>query len=174
MKNFFEHSFFTNQVILRPVHSQDARQIFVLAHKSDLYKHTYIPKNYSYLTAKKWVEQQLKKPRTLLIENRETGAIMGTIGVVDGDEAKRQCEIAYWVGSRYRRLGYMRVALGLFLRNLASHTMIRKVSARVFIQNKRSLRLLESRGFIKEGVLKNHLYHNGKMKSVVIMGYIIK
>ena len=172
-KKFFRRRYNGDCVVLRPVESKDADEIFRLISRNDLYKFTFIPKQYSLQIAKEWIKKQKKLPQTMIIVQTESKEIMGVIGIVSDDFCKQHWEIAYWLGQQYRGKGYMREALNLFLQQVKKCTPIRKISAKVFVGNPRSVRLLKYAGFAREGLLQNHFYHNGKMKSVIILGRYI-
>ncbi len=173
-KNFFKNIYRNNDVILRPVKRSDVNKIFKLVSQSDLYKFTFIPKQYSLQIAQDWVARQIKFPQVLLIESSKHSEIVGVIGIVVDDSKKHHWEIAYWLGKKFRGKGYMREALVLFLQQVKKYTPIKKISARVFIKNNSSIKLLKSSNFFQEGLLHNHFYHNKKMKSVIMFGYCIK
>ena len=173
-KDFFTRSYKNSYVLLRPPKLGDVDQISSLLSGSDLYKFTYIPKKYDLGNAEKWVRQQMDQPLMLVIMPKEIRKIVGVIGVVVDDFCKRHWEIAYWLGEKYRGKGYMQGALRIFLQGVKKNTPIEKVSARVFVGNTPSIKLLLSSGFTKEGVLRKHFFHNGKMKSVVFMGLQVR
>src|SRR3989344_5425164 len=173
-KDFFTRSHKNSHILLRPIKLGDVDQIFSLLSGSDLYKFTYIPKKYGLRDAEKWVRQQMDHPLMFAIVPTEIRKIIGVIGVVVDDFRKRHWEIAYWLGEKYRGKGYMQGALRIFLQGVKKSTPIEKISARVFVENAPSIKLLLSGGFTKEGVLQKHFFHNGKMKSVVFMGLQVR
>jgi len=173
-KKFFRRSFKSNRIALKPVKKKDAGEIFNLVSGSDLHKFTFVPKQYSLQIAKEWIRKQNKFPQTFVIVLTKDKAIIGVIGVVSDDFRKRHWEIAYWLGQAYRNKRYMREAIDLFIQQAKKYTPIRKISAKVFVGNNRSIKLLQSISFIKEGLLRNHFYHNGRMKSIIVFGYCIK
>lgn len=173
-KKIFQRKYHGSRIVLRPIERNDANEIFKLVFQSDLYKFTFIPKRYSLQTTRKWIIKQIEIPQVLLITFPKDDKIIGTIGIVADDFKKRHWEIGYWLGQKYRGRGYMREALNIFLQKVKKHTPIRKVSAKVFVGNNGAIKLLRSVGFIREGLLRNHFYHNSKMKSVVMFGYYVK
>lgn len=99
-KIFFQRKYGGSHIILRPIGKNDTNGIFKLVFQSDLYKFTFIPKQYSLQTARKWITKQIKIPQVLLITLPQNDKIIGTIGVVADDSKKHHWEIAYWLGQK--------------------------------------------------------------------------
>ena len=171
---FFRQKYQGSAISLCSIKLDDVDQVFNLLYQGDFHQFTFIPKEYSYSMAKNWVEKQVKNPQTFAIFLPEYKKMIGVIGIVVDDFSKCHWEISYWLGQKYRGKGYMKEALNLFLKKVKQDTPIKKISARVFLKNSKSLKLLKESGFIKEGLLQNHFCHNSQMKSVVIMGLRIK
>jgi len=60
----------------------------------------------------------------------------------------------------------LRKALEFAFKELNLH----RITAEVYEYNERSLRLLESLGFKKEGILKEAKYHDGRYWDIIVMG----
>lgn len=179
MKNLSNH-FTTHQkynrgeiISLRKPVLSDMEQLYQIASKSSLSEFTYIPKRYARKHAKLWIEKNLNNPSSFLIILNKTNSIIGVVSLIDFNVKRKKTEIAYWLGINYRCQGLMKRTIQLLLDILKNKTPIRKVYARIFDGNHNSIYLLQALGFKKEGFLPKHEYHNGKMRSVVIMGIVL-
>ncbi len=79
----------------------------------------------------------------------KTGELIGSCGIRNIDNARKECDIGYWIGRRYWGIGYGRDAVEQLI-GMAFYAMgMKTVRARVLQSNSRSLRLLRSMGFAK-------------------------
>lgn len=76
---------------------------------------------------------------------------VGAAGVVNLEKEKRSCEIGYWLGKEHWGRGYAKEAIILLLAFCFGSIGMETVRAEVFNFNGRSIRALESIGFMKEG-----------------------
>ncbi|MCL4379594.1 MAG: GNAT family N-acetyltransferase [Candidatus Marsarchaeota archaeon] len=80
-----------------------------------------------------------------------SGKVAGSAGVVSLENEKRSCEIGYWLGKEHWGRGYAKEAIILLMAFCFNSIGIETVRAKVFNFNRRSIKTLESVGFIKEG-----------------------
>ena len=84
----------------------------------------------------------------LVIEHRESGNVIGDIGVHFVDE--QQCELGYTLNPKYSGQGYATEALSGLISHLFRKLHKHRVFASVDPRNHASIRLLERLGFRKE------------------------
>jgi ribosomal-protein-serine acetyltransferase len=82
----------------------------------------------------------------------ENGQLVGTVGFQHGDERNQTVEIGYWLGTPFQGKGLATRALRLALKAGFEHTAVHRVAARVQLDNRPSIALLEKLGFQFEGV----------------------
>ncbi len=111
-----------------------------------------------------WSEAQVRESlfraggaTLLVLERKADGAVLGQISYEE-DSLRyrvRALNLGYYLGEEYARQGYMKEALGAVIDALfEGDASMELVSARVFVGNVASERLLESLGFSKEGVFR--------------------
>ena len=74
----------------------------------------------------------------------------------------QSAQIGYWVGAAYNRQGYARAAVRATLRFAFNDLGLHRIVAAVQPGNQASIRLLESTGFMREGVARSYLKIDGR------------
>lgn len=87
--------------------------------------------------------------------------LMGKLTGSDWNPRNRSMEIGYYLCPEWRGRGYMRCALQRFCRKLFVERDCNKVMAQTGAFNLPSIRLLESCGFRRDGVLRQHHEKDG-------------
>ena len=86
-------------------------------------------------------------------------------GVISASEKKfeysHSAEVGYWIGHEYWDKGIATSALSQFTAYIFNQTEIIRLSARVFSENKASMKVLEKAGYSLEGIFEKAIYNNG-------------
>ena len=90
----------------------------------------------------------------LLVDDAETGELVGGAVLHDFNWALGQVEIGYWLFAEARGRG-IATRIARFLAEHAFSLGLERVEARVFVGNTASERVLERAGFTREGVLRS-------------------
>jgi RimJ/RimL family protein N-acetyltransferase len=96
----------------------------------------------------------------LAVEWLATGDLCGAVEL-DLIVERQAAEIGYWTAARYRGRGVSRSAVLLLSRWALRDLGVARVEALVHTSNAVSQRLVESCGFVREGVLRSFHSHNG-------------
>jgi ribosomal-protein-alanine N-acetyltransferase len=92
------------------------------------------------------------------------GRIAGVIGVMPGQDVYRQsAEIGYWLGEAYWGRGIMTRVLIEFSAWVFTELPFRRLYGVVFSSNPASARVLEKAGYVREGVMREHVTKGGEM-----------
>lgn len=145
----------TERLIIRNVRVEDAEDMHPIRH-SDFVMRCNCMKPVSMEAFRAMLERNQNKDGWLHIELKETGRVIGMIGVGE-DELRYQVNgltIDYYLGEAYSRKGYMSEALGAMMKHLFDTTDTELISARVFGENDASAALLRKMGFVCEGTLR--------------------
>jgi RimJ/RimL family protein N-acetyltransferase len=145
--------------MLRPWRWEDAESLVahadnpnVAANMGDLFPSPYTPAN-----AEEWLTARVvDAPPVALFAIDVDGDAVGGIGVTLNQGPKRIfAELGYWVGEAYWGRGIGSEAVGL-VKDYAFETFeLRRLEARVFPWNPRSMRVLKKYGFAFETRLRN-------------------
>jgi len=89
------------------------------------------------------------------IKSMADKSLVGVCGITNVDNVSMKAEIGYWVGKTHWGNGYGKQAASLLLEIAFEKLGLNRVYATVLSFNERSIKLLQSVGFVKEGVLRD-------------------
>lgn len=97
-------------------------------------------------------------------------ALMGgiTIGNIRRGAAQT-CMIGYWMGERFSGQGHMKAALKLTVHHIFNRLQLHRIEAACIPENERSIGLLESAGFQREGYMREYLKIDGKWRDHIML-----
>lgn len=150
-------------ITLRPFIKDDIPQLITILNDKDVvrYLSSKIPYPYTEKDANWWINEGSQSGFIRAIV--KDGLMVGCIGVNQGDfEYSRSGEIGYWLSKDHWRQGITREAILQITEYVFSDTNIVRIFASVFSQNQASMNLLDSTGFIREGILRKAIYKNGE------------
>ena len=160
----------TKRLILREGRDKDVKEIVKVCNDKDIFLYTArISYPYTLRYAKNWIKltkkEKTKKPRTdytFLIELKETGKVIGSIGLHRISRIHKKASIGYWLGKEYRRKGYMKEAEERILEFAFNKLKLNKVYGEAVVENKASNKLFKRFGFRKVGRKEEELIKNNK------------
>ena len=167
----------TPRLVLREIQSTDALQIFSM--RSNVNVNRFIPRDEmkNETDTKRLilqVKEDYKQMRSIgwAAEINGTGSIIGTCGFAEIDRENLRAEIGgelspdYW--GKNIALEAVKEVIKFGLQEMNLHSIEAKVQA----GNVGAVFLLEKLGFVKEGHLREHNYHNGKFSDLLIYSRI--
>lgn len=98
--------------------------------------------------------------------------LVGTCGFNEHSHVHRWAELAYDLARAHWGKGLMRQAVGAALQWAFGQDQIDRVHAYVRVDNERSRRLLERRGFVREGCLRSYRVCRGQAHDFFIYGLL--
>lgn len=163
------------QIELRNYHPSDILALATLANNKNvsMYLRDIFPYPYLESDAMSFIDRVLQLPPQQGIEFAITvdQHFAGAIGVTfDQDVYRHTCEIGYWLGEPFWGHGIISKAIAMIIPYIFTYFDIHKIFAEVFSENIGSQKALEKNGFVKEGILKNHVYKNGQFHDIIIYG----
>ncbi|WP_173095759.1 GNAT family N-acetyltransferase [Actinomadura verrucosospora] len=90
----------------------------------------------------------------LAVTDRETGGLIGTIGLFKVDWAQLTCEVGYGVRSSARGRGYATEALTLVSDWALRACGLFRIELRALTTNHPSIRVAEKAGYVREGIAR--------------------
>jgi RimJ/RimL family protein N-acetyltransferase len=174
----------TERLILRALENKDSSAIIENLNDLNVSKWLLVvPYPYTKKDSLWWInhcrEQARKKPAerkdyNFGIELRETGKIIGGIGLAKLDYFQGKAEVGYWLGVKYHGQGYGSEALNALLDLAFKKLKLRRLEAGVFAGNPSSGKLLEKYGFKIEGMKRKAVRckADGKLKDEHIYGLL--
>jgi RimJ/RimL family protein N-acetyltransferase len=122
-----------------------------------------------------WAEEQAKAKPTgdecfLVIESLVDPAPVGSIAVTQADRRSGRYMHGISIHQDFRSRGFAREAIVLLQRYMFGELRYHKCEVAVYAYNDASLRLHESVGFVREGVLRDHEFLAGRYIDLVRLG----
>lgn len=99
-------------------------------------------------------------------------ATVGTVALVGVSWPMGYGEIAYQIGESHQGRGIGRSAVGALIEKVFDETLLRRLTATIAVDNQPSRRLVESLGFVREGVLREHFLIGGEPMDEVVYGLL--
>ena len=145
--------FKTARLFIRPPQASDAAALLAIQNTDFVLRYNGMER-WDADKMRAYIEKETGRLFGLFLQ--ETGELIGEIGLVE-DSLRYDVgsvEIHYYIGEAFARRGYMTEALAAMLRYLFAEGGYALVTARSFVPNQASRRLLEGLGFRCEGVLR--------------------
>ena len=165
----------TDRLSLRPLNILDAAPVQRLAGNWTVSRTLdVVPHPYPDGLAEVWINETREKIRSggdvaLAIVTEEDGLI-GTVSMSRGRDGVSGV-LGYWLGEPYWGEGYATEAVARMLRFAVEQMKLTAVSARVFVDNSASERVLLKTGFRRLGEEERHYPHRGGARRVSLWRY---
>ena len=147
----------TDRLILRPITEADAENLFVYCKNENVGVHAGWKPHANIEETREIIETVFQGKENIYgIESKETGKLLGSIGLVD--DPKRQNNktrmLGYAIGEESWGKGYTTEAAQALIHDGFTELNLDMISAYCYPYNKRSKRVLEKCGFKHEGLLR--------------------
>ena len=165
------------KINLRKVVPSDAESIYQNAKDKDICLAVPLPMPYTLKSAQDYIKICQKKWKNkeeaqFGIEDKDTGKIIGMIGLMNLDFKSKKAEVGYWLGKKYWGKGIAKEALILILKFAFSNLKLNRIYAKVKSKNISSSKLLEKCNFKLEGRLRKDGKFKGKWDDLLIFGIL--
>lgn len=167
----------TERLVLRPFRLEDAPAVQRLAGAREIAENTLlVPHPYPDGVAEDWISthpQRLEEEKevTLAITLRESGEVMGAIGLVL-KLAHDKAEIGYWIGMPYWGRGYTTEAARAIIQYGFDEWSLHRIEAFHFARNPASGRVLQKLGMRHEGTMRGDLKKWGEYLDTEMYGVL--
>ena len=163
------------KVIIRSILKSDEKDIFEWVNREELRRMTGTLYPISEYEHEEWIRTiaTSSKKKLFVILIKENLEKIGTIGLKNFDDVNKNVELYISIGSNlpdHIGKGYGTDAIRTLVRYCFDNLNIHRVYLHVFETNKRAIKAYENAGFIKEGVLREHHFNNGRYEDVIVMG----
>lgn len=137
--------------------------------------HPGIPYPYTYEDELKWFESlsATKDTYTFAIETLIDKKYIGGCGVNKIDWKNSVAEVGIFIGDKsYWGRGYGTDAMKVLVGFVFQQMNINKIKLNVYSFNERAIKSYLKCGFVKEGILRQEIYKDGKYYDAIIMGML--
>ncbi len=132
--------------------------------------HPYRPADGVAFARRSRLQRRRGEALAFFIVSRETGELMGGIGLHNVRALHRRAELGYWIGAPYWHQGYAYEAAQAVLALSFDRLRLHRLEGRVYPENRRSAALLRKLGFRREGRLRESIWHWGRWEDDVCYG----
>lgn len=163
------------KIYLRPLERDDAPILLPWVNDPDVIAtlRMYTPKNLQ--NELEFIERTSKSDTEIVlgIALKERDKLIGSTGLHSIDWKNRHCEFGIVIGDKTEwGKGYGTETTRLMV-NYAFETLgMHRVWLRVYEYNQRAIRAYERAGFVREGLLREDRYHNGRFFHTIVMGLL--
>ncbi len=161
-------------VDLYPVEESDLEQLRDIVNHEDVWQWISISQPQNMRSEQQFYEALTDNEDqvTLLVYAKDEEQTVGTVGLRMEEEPDRVADLGLMLDADHHSKGIgteaARLMVGYGFDTLGLH----RVWARALATNEKSIGLLENVGFTEEGRFREHKYHNGTYRDVVLFGLL--
>ncbi len=164
---------------LRAIERDDIPRFVRWLNDPDVTQFLLIPSPLSHAMEEKWFENQVQispsAGQVLVIEVRtgEDWVPIGNTGLHNADAINRNAEFGIFIGEKaYWNRGYGTSAARLMLKHGFDNLNLNRIYLYVYENNPRAIKAYESAGFVREGVLRQGVFKNGRYLDLIVMAVL--
>ena len=163
----------TERLRLRRLGARDARDLYEWSSDPEVARyvlwdaHESIAETRAYLRYMKGLYRR-GYPSSWGIEEKESGKVIGTIGIMAWYPEHGNAEVGYSLGRAWWHRGYAPEALERVIRLLFDETDVCRVEAQCDTRNLNSARVMEKCGMRREGILRGRICNKGERVDVMM------
>lgn len=163
----------TPRLILRPMRMRDAKDIYAFSSDPEVARHvlwdahTSLSESRAYL---RFIRRQyrLGLPSSWGIVLKETGRVIGTIGLMMYNEEHRQAEVGYSLSRDWWHQGLATEALSAVMTCCFDRLHLHRIEAMHDVANPASGAVMRKCGMVQEGILRGKVYNKGAFVDVAL------
>ena len=168
----------TDEIVLRAFTLNDAEQVFAIVMKNSdhlrPFMHWMVP-DYSLRSAKEFISQSiagLADRKSLALGIFRRNDFIGSIGFVNFDWNSKKTEIGYWISEDEEGKGIVTEACRLLIDHAFHELGMNRIEIRCSAENVRSAAIPERLGFVREGVLRQAEFRDGRLHDFNLYGLL--
>ena len=104
----------------------------------------------------------------------DTNELVGVIGLKSISMKNKKAEIGYWIGKAFWHKGYGSAAVSMMIEYAFEKLKLNKVTCITFAFNENSVKILEKFGFLREGLLRDDVFHKDNFEDNLLFGLLKK
>ncbi len=168
----------TDDVDLREFRDGDAVGVLntVLANREHLMPFMeWMNPNYSLVDAREFVAQSIvdaRQKKSLAFGIFRGEKFIGATGFSTFDRESKAAEIGYWIDKNEEGKGIVSKACKLLINHAFTELKLNRIQIRCAAENVRSAAIPEKFGFVKEGVLRQSQFRNGRLHDFLVYGLL--
>jgi RimJ/RimL family protein N-acetyltransferase len=164
------------RVVLRPIQSWDRERLYELIETIEVKALSSndppLPTSLEEIEARdrKWIEEAHPDSAWFAIDVDEE--LIGVCGLHGINHYHQRAEAGIRIGKAYWQRGYGQDAIRTLVDYGFRHLNLAKISLRVLADDERAVGAYRKAGFVEEGRLRNHTWHDGRRHDELVMSVI--
>ena len=169
----------TERLVVRPFVIADAPAVQRMAGDKAIARMTMnIPHPYEDGMAEEWIGTHAekfaqRKSLGLAITLKETGELLGAMGLEHLDNPHQRAELGYWIGKEYWSNGYCTEAAREIVRYEFAELGLHRIHSHHFAQNPASGKVMQKIGMKHEGRLRQHIKKWDRFVDIECYGILV-
>jgi [ribosomal protein S5]-alanine N-acetyltransferase len=161
----------TRRLVLRPARMRDARDMFEYSKDPEVARHVLWDAHQSIRETRGVLRRMIRDyhyapPFTYVIEHREDGRVIGTIGLMNVNRANCSAEIGYSLSRAYWNRGLMTEAMNAMLKYCFEELRFNRIEAQHETENPASGAVMRHAGMRHEGTLRKRIFNKGQFRDM--------
>jgi [ribosomal protein S5]-alanine N-acetyltransferase len=157
----------TRRLALRPARMRDAQDMYEYSKDPEVALHVLWDAHRSIRETRSVLRRMIRDyryapPFTYVIELKEEGRVIGTIGLMNFTRVNRSAEVGYSLSRAYWNRGLMTEALGGMLKYCFEGLRLNRVEAQHEVENPASGAVMRHAGMKREGTLRKRIFNKGQ------------
>ncbi|HMZ46292.1 MAG TPA: GNAT family N-acetyltransferase [Chitinophagaceae bacterium] len=162
-----------DNIILRPWKKEDAQALAAIANNKNIWNNVLdnFPSPYTVTDALQWINRESAIIPVSKFAIECNHKIVGGIGLLTYDDIyKCSIELGYFIGEPFWGLGIATKAIEKIVQHIKDDRPgVKRIFARVFENNKASMKALQKAGFYLEGIQKNAAVKNSELVNIYVL-----
>ena len=166
--------FSSKRVRLRAMEPEDLEVMYAMENDPQTWDVTNFTVPYSKFILKQYIENSecdmfADRQLRMMIVRVEDAAVIGTIDITDFSPMHARGEVGIAIRKEYQGNGYAKEAQCLLCDYVFGYLYLKQLIVHIAVDNEASIRLFESCGFVRCGLLKDWWRVGGHYKDVVLL-----
>jgi RimJ/RimL family protein N-acetyltransferase len=162
------------KINLRPLKIEDAKHTLELRYDVEANKALIAyPYPVNIENEKEWIEnlypKGVRENIYFAIEENSSNEFVGYLSLQKINYINRNGNFGVIILKKFRGKGYSAEAMKLFFVYIFDQINLRKIKLEVLKENAKAIKIYKDLGFNEEGILKEHIYQDGKYKDLLMM-----
>jgi len=109
-----------------------------------------------------YTQEEPREQHRWVLVRKSDGIKLGTCGFHCWDKSKSCCDVGYDLHPDFWGMGYMSEAIQKILEFAQNDMKINHINACIYVDNEKSIKLIEKFGFTHKGIMKDEIFRGEK------------
>lgn len=163
----------SDRLLIRPVEMEDIEKLLQIRWDSAVMEYS-LHEPISVQQQIKWFQNIPDKdlPMSIFIKDSDNLKLIGTIGLYNISRLHQRATLRIRLCKEVLGKGYGYKSMKMLLDYAFKTLNLKKITSDCFSDNTATIKIKIKLGFVKEGFLRQHYYHNGQFKDADVYGLL--